>query len=88
MTQVDHPSDNTWECSVPSHTSANVAGTKITVCSHSGGCRNRSTRPMTRARPRYIRLDSATAPPGLSLPVSASPLTKVPAVRSTKATMT
>ncbi len=77
---------------VPSHDSAKVAGTKITVTSQSGGFRKRCTRPSTTASSRYITLAAATAPPGLKViePCCSSsvPATKVAAVRSENATMT
>jgi hypothetical protein len=69
-----------------------VAGTKITVVSHSGGAKRRSTTPMTTESRRYITLAAATAPPALkrSAPPSSSSVlpTNVLAVMSAKATIT
>ena len=77
---------------MPSHDSANVAGTKITVTSHSGGFRKRCTKPSTTASSRYMTLAAATAPPGLKVVApccsSSVPATKLAAVRSENATMT
>src|SRR6478735_204317 len=91
-THVCQLSTSSVECWVPNHTHANVSGTKISVDSHSGGFAKRSTRPITTASPRYSTPESATAPPWLKRNVSpaasASPVTNVPAVTSTNATMT
>jgi hypothetical protein len=90
--QARASSTSSVDSRVPAHTITSVSGTKITVCSHSGGFSARSTTPITTASSRYSTDEAATAPPGLNRKVSpsrsASPDTNVDAVTSVNDTMT